>query len=100
QIEPHHLAHRIVRKSRLVAIVFEAVNQDAELGAPVAEVIIGNDLVPKEAQQPIKGVADDGAAQVADVHRLGDVRRTVVDNKDLTRRGIGDTEPFVYSNLL
>ena len=42
--------------------------------------------MPLPFQQPGDGVADDGAAQVADVHLLGHVGRRVVDHHGLGRR--------------
>jgi hypothetical protein len=57
-----------------------AVQDHAELRAPVADVVVGDDLVADEAGDARERVADEGAADVADVHRLGDVRRGEVDD--------------------
>ena len=45
----------------------------------------------QEAEQPGQSVADDRAAQVADVHRLGDVGRAEVDYQIFLR--IGERHP-------
>ena len=63
-----------------VAVVLPAPQNHAELGAPVAEMIVADDLVAEEAQRPGQSIADNSTAQVANVHRLGDVGRTVVND--------------------
>ena len=50
-------------------------NQHAELRAPIPDVVQAQHIVPEELQVALDGVADDGRAQVADVHLLRDVRR-------------------------
>jgi len=40
-----------------------------------ADVVVGDDIVADEPRDAGEGVADEGAANVADVHRLGDVGR-------------------------
>ena len=57
-----------------------AVNHHPELRAPVADVIVANDVVPKKLRDPGERVAEHHAANMADMHRLGDVRRTEVDH--------------------
>ena len=57
-----------------------AVDDHAELGSPVADVVVADDVVAEGAEDAAEGVADDGAAEVADVHRLGDVGTREVDN--------------------
>ena len=51
-----------------------AVDEHAELRAPVAEVVVGDDRVAEEPQEAGERVADDRAAEVADVQRLRHVR--------------------------
>ena len=85
-IDPSQLPHRVGRERLLVQEVLVAVQEHAELRAPVAEVVVGDDAVAQEAQQPGQGVADDGAAQVADVHRFRHIRRAVIDDIS-ARRG-------------
>jgi hypothetical protein len=59
---------------------FPAVEDHAELGAPVADVVVGDDFVADEAGDAGEGVADEGGADVADVRGFGDVRRGEVDD--------------------
>ncbi len=67
-----------------------ADDEDAELRAPIAEVIIGDDGVAKRAEDAVDGVADDGGADVADVHLLGGVRRGIIDDNLLACARLGD----------
>ncbi len=69
------------------SLVAAGGDQEAHLEAPVAEVGVAPDDVAAEAEQPLQAFADDGGAQVADVHRLGHVRTGVVDD-DLERRPV------------
>jgi hypothetical protein len=48
-------------------------DQHAKLRAPVADVILANDLVAKETQHAGEDVADNRCAQMADVHLFGNV---------------------------
>ena len=100
QIESNHLADRIGIEQVNVAKVLVAVQQHAELRAPVAEVVVGDEVMAEESQQLRQRVADDRAAQMADVQRLGDVRRRVIDDEGLRRRGRDDAEPFVVGDRL
>ena len=63
-----------------VAGLFEVREQHAELRAPVADVVLSDDAVAGLAQHAHHRVADDGAAQMADVHFLREIRRRVVDD--------------------
>ncbi len=47
--------------------------QHAELRAPVTHVILAYDRVPERLEHPRYRIADDGAAQMADVHGLGQI---------------------------
>ncbi|MNS48254.1 hypothetical protein D3C72_808170 [compost metagenome] len=75
-------------------------DQQAHLEAPVAEVGVAPDGVAAEAEQPLQALADDGRAQVADVHRLGHIGAGVVDD-DLARRRVqrGAGQGFVGGHL-
>ena len=57
---------------------FPAEQQHAELRAPVADVVVGDDAVAEQAQHAREAVAENRGADVADVHRLGDVGRTEI----------------------
>ena len=67
-----------------------ALDEDAELRTPVAEVVVRDDVVSKGAEDPVDGVADDGRADVPDVHLLGGVGRGVVDDYPLAGAGLRD----------
>ncbi len=61
-------------------LVHDGADQQAHLEAPVAEVGVAHHLVAAEAVQALDRLADDRGAQVAHVHRLGDVGAAVVDH--------------------
>ena len=71
-----------------LAFVFQRRDQQPHLEAPVAEVRVAPDGVAPETEQALQALADDRRAQVADVHRLGDIGAAVVDD-DLARLGHG-----------
>ena len=50
-----------------------AVKDHPELRAPIADVVITNHPVANEAERAVERVADDGRADMADVHRLGHI---------------------------
>ena len=64
-------------------LIEDLLDQHPELGAPVADVVLRDDVVPNAGEHSAKTVADDGRAQVPDMHLLGDVRRGVVDHHNL-----------------
>ena len=57
----------------------EALDQHAELGAPVPEVVLADDLVSEMGVEPHQAVAEDRRAEVTDVHLLRSIRARVVD---------------------
>ncbi len=63
-----------------------AVDDHAELRAPVAEVVVADRPMAKEAERAAEGVADHGRADMADVHRLGHVGSGVIDHVGPRRR--------------
>ena len=69
-----------------------ALDEDAELRPPVAEVVVGDDRVAEREEEAFDRVADDGRADVADVHLLGRVGRGVVDDDLPPRADLRDTE--------
>jgi hypothetical protein len=60
----------------------QVLDEHAEVGAPVADVVLPNDVVPQVFQRPGKRVPDHGGPQVPDVHLLGNVGRGVVQDDD------------------
>jgi len=71
---------RIGGEGGVVAEVLIAPDELAELRAPVADVIVADDLGAAEGEQAADGLADDHAADVADVELLGGVGRAEVDD--------------------
>ena len=65
------------------AVLFHVGQQHAELGAPVAHVVLADHRVAEGFKHPGHGVADDGGTQVAHVHFLRQVGRGVVDHHAL-----------------
>ena len=74
---------------------FPAVEDHPELGAPVADVVVGDDREAEEAGDAAERVADDGRADVADVHRLGHVGRGEIDHHGLAVAEVGHAEVVV-----
>jgi hypothetical protein len=73
-----------LRRARLgVPEVDEVLDQHAERRPPVADVVLADDPVAERGQDARERVAEDRAAEVADVHLLRDVRRRVVDDHGL-----------------
>ena len=67
-------------------LFFQPGDKHTELCAPVADVVSADNVMAEELQRAHGGIADDGGAQVADMHLFRDVRRGVVDNHGLFRR--------------
>ena len=67
--------------------VEQVLNEHAEGCAPVADVVLAPHVVTEEPEHAGERVADERAAQVSDVHLLGDIRRRVVDDH---RGGVGN----------
>ncbi len=64
----------------------------AHLQAPVAHVNVAGDGPAIGAEQPLKTVADDGRAQMADMHGLGDVHAAEIEHHGLAGAGVGCSE--------
>ncbi len=86
-VEPGQLGDGVGGVSGVVAVVLPAPEDHAELRAPVAQVVVADDLVAERRVDPRQALADHGRAEVADVHRLGDVGRRVVDHDRLRLLG-------------
>jgi hypothetical protein len=89
------LCDGIAREGLLIENGLPPVENHAELGAPVPDVIVGDDLVPHKCGDACETVADDRAADVADVHRFGNVRRAEIDNNRLRIPDARDIEALV-----
>ena len=77
------------------ADVDQVLDQHAEGRPPVADVVLPPHVVAQEPEHAGQRVADQRAAQVADVHLLGHVRGRVVDHDRLGVRRCGHAEPGV-----
>ena len=80
-VEPLHLAQRIAGERLPIQLRLPAVQEHAKLRAPVSEMVVADHRAADEAPDPAEGIAEDGRADVADVHRLGDVGRGEIDHE-------------------
>ena len=87
-VEALHLGEGVPAKRVPIEVFLPADEQFAELRAPVADVIVGDNAVAEQPERLGQGIAENGRADVADVHRLGHVGRRVVDD-DRARLGGG-----------
>ena len=69
-IEPLQVRQRIGRAAR----VFEIREQHAELRSPIADVVLPNHAFAARREHARHRIADDRAAQMTDMHLLGEVR--------------------------
>ena len=76
------------------------VDDLAELGAPVADVVVGDDAMTEATRDPGQGIPEDGAADVADMHRLGDIRRTEVDEDGTGSSGRLHTQANIAAEVV
>jgi hypothetical protein len=88
-----------LRLGAVLAHLEEVLDEHAEGGAPVADVVLAHGRVAELLEGAHDRVADDGGAQVADVHLLGDVRRRVVHDHGLGPLGRGHAEARVGGEL-
>jgi hypothetical protein len=82
-IELAELAHVGLRAA--LTDVEQMLDEHTERRAPIADVVLADDLVAQELEHSCERVADDRGTQVAHVHFLGDVRRGIVDNDAVFR---------------
>ena len=79
-------AFQIRKLVRIFAAVVQVRHQASEAGAPVADVVLPQHGAAERFQHPRHGIADDGAAQMVDLHLLGEVRMRIVDHHALGKR--------------
>ena len=94
-VEPGELLDGVLAIGFGVQEMLVAVEDHAELRAPVADVIVADRGVAEETEHAAQGVADHGRADVADVHRLGHVRGGEVDHERPRPGNRGDAEPGI-----
>src|SRR4029077_12436325 len=93
------LCQWISLKRALIQQVLPAVNYHAELSTPVADVIVADHLVPEKRRDTRQRVAQDGAPDVADVHRLGHVWRSEINHDAARRFCLRDAESFIAQDV-
>jgi hypothetical protein len=76
-------------------LFFEKCDEHSELCAPIADVVLADDGVAFEFVEAGDAVADDGAAEMADVHLFGDIGAGVIDDDGLGRLGLFDAQPLL-----
>ena len=93
-VKAFHLSERIGLETRRIEQGFPTDQQHAKLRAPVAEVIVRDDLVAQEAERACQRITQDGRSDMTDVHRLGHVRRTEIHHHGPRLRGWVKEEVF------
>lgn len=82
-VQSRQLRHGCLVERPLVDKMFVAVDDHAELGAPIADVIVANHAMAQLVEHAVEGGTDHGRTDVANVHRLSNIRRGVVDDVGL-----------------
>ena len=72
-VHPQQLVNRVGGQGLLIQNILPAPQDHAELGTPVPDVVVRNHMVPHKTGHAGKGVTNNGGADVAHMHRLGDV---------------------------
>src|SRR4051812_17288752 len=62
------------------------LDQHSKLGSPIADVVLANHLMSLKLQYPADRVADDRAAEMANVHFLGNIGPRVINDDALRLR--------------
>ena len=86
-VERAGVLHQQRRLRGVLADLQPVLDQHAERGAPVADVVLPDHGVAEGFEHLDEAVPHHGGAQVADVHFLGDVRGGIVDDDALRCRG-------------
>ena len=84
---------QFARRGRLTEIE-HVLDEHPERRAPITDVILLRHPMTEELQHPHERVTDDGGAQMADVHFLGNVRMRIVDDD------MFDARRWAYSEVL
>ena len=78
-VNPDQLGDRVARQRVAIEQMFPAVNHHPELRAPVADVVVANDVVPKKTRDPGERVAQDQCCGYA--RRASAWRRSATRNR-------------------
>ncbi|EEF61635.1 hypothetical protein Cflav_PD4675 [Pedosphaera parvula Ellin514] len=87
-VKSFHLTNGIGEQVFCIELRLPPHQQLTELCAPVANMIVRDDLVTEEPECAGQGIAEDGGTDVADMHRLGDVGRAEVDDNRARMAGL------------
>ena len=98
-VEARHFGDRVALERGAIEEMFPTVEDLAELRAPVAEMVVGHDFVSEKACDAGQRVAEDGATDMADMHRLGDVGRAEIDDDALRVSGFRCTATGVAGEV-
>ena len=79
-VETFEFANRVGGEGGIVPVLFPADDEHSKLRAPIADVIIGDDAVAEEFSDAGESVAENCGADVTNVHRLGNIRRTEIND--------------------
>ena len=90
---------RIVKIGEVRLAVAQTLDDKTHLKAPVTEMDVADHGVTEEAVDTLDGLADDGAAQVADMQRLCHVRSAVVKDNGARCALGGDAEMLRRGHL-
>ena len=69
-----------------------ALNQQAELRPPVAQMVVGDHAVTESTVETVERIADHGRADMTDMHRLSHVGAGVIDDHGAPLSSVRDTE--------
>ena len=83
-VKAHQFGNRVFFQILAVQEMLPAVNDLSKLRAPVADVVVGRDIMPEKSCDPCEAVAENRAPDMADMHGLGDIRRAEIE-KDFFR---------------
>ncbi len=98
-INRFEMTKRIEPEFLCIALALVAEQDHAEAGAPIAEMIVGNDLVSQKAIEPRQRIAEDRAPQMTHVHLLRDVGTAVIDDNGLRSRRDRNSKPVIARTL-
>ena len=72
-VDTDNLADRIPLECWSIEQILPTPDHHAELRSPIADVIVADDFVTEKLRNARKSVAQNGAANVTDVHRFGHI---------------------------
>ena len=84
---------RVLKNVRI--LFFQISDQHPKLRAPVADVVLPDNTMAGKFIKPGNAVADNGTAQVADVHLLGDIGAGVIYHDAAGGLGLVYAQPSV-----